>query len=200
MRTHVISKKPAVLDWATIPAASIDNLLWSPQVEISAKAQICYDEEALYVRLSAKEANIRAEETGPLGSPCLDSCLEFFFAPNPEELRYFNFEYNPNCCLYLGLGNEKADTLYRLIADGSDCFGAVSERTEDGWNITYTIPYSFIRHFFPDFAPTSGFQMRGNFYKCGDLTEQEHYLAWNPMTCDTPAFHRPWEFGMLIFE
>ena len=76
MRTHVISKKTAVLDWASLPVADIDHLLWSPQVDISAKAQICYDEEALYVRLSAHEAHIRAEERGPLGMPCLDSCLE----------------------------------------------------------------------------------------------------------------------------
>ena len=59
MRIHVISKKNSVLDWSTIPIATIDNLLWTPHVDISAKAQICYDEEALYVRLSAHEVNIR---------------------------------------------------------------------------------------------------------------------------------------------
>ena len=200
MRTYMISKKTADLDWTIIPVAAIDNLHWSPHVDISAEAQICYDENFLYVRLSAHEAHIRAEEVGPLGMPCLDSCLEFFFAPDPESLRYFNFEFNPNCCLYLGLGNERGDELYRLLYDGPDQFDAKSERLEDGWAITYRIPYTFIRHFFPGFAPASGQQIRGNFYKCGDLTVQEHYLAWNPMTCETPAFHRPFEFGLLIFE
>ena len=66
MRTHVDIKKIAVLDWTIIPAAAVDNLLWSPQVDISAKAQICYDEEFLHVRLSDHEASIRAVEIGPL--------------------------------------------------------------------------------------------------------------------------------------
>jgi hypothetical protein len=57
-----------------------------------------------------------------------------------------------------------------------------------------------VRRFFPAYAPVSGGTIRANFYKCGDLTPQEHYLSWNPMTCDTPAFHRPCDFGLLTFE
>lgn len=41
-------------------------------------------------------------------------------------------------------------------------------------------------------------RLRGNFYKCGDATVQPHYLAWNPVTSETPAFHRPWEFGEIV--
>ena len=88
MRNYTILRKPENLDWSTIPAASIDNLLWTPSVDITSKAQLCYDGEAIYVRLSAKEANIRAEENGPLGTPCQDSCLEFFFAPIEGDDRY----------------------------------------------------------------------------------------------------------------
>ena len=40
----------------------------------------------------------------------------------------------------------------------------------------------------------------GNFYKCGDLTEIEHYLAWSPMTSEKPDFHRRQDFGTLVFE
>ncbi|MBQ6875499.1 MAG: hypothetical protein IJN46_04585, partial [Lachnospiraceae bacterium] len=75
MRTHVISKKPEHLDWAQLPVAAIDHLLWAPEVGISAAAQICYDENALYVHLSAKEEHIREENTGLLDQPCEDSCL-----------------------------------------------------------------------------------------------------------------------------
>jgi hypothetical protein len=41
--------------------------------------------------------------------------------------------------------------------------------------------------------------LRGNCYKCGDLTEQEHYLSWNPVTSEHPCFHRPQDFGRLVF-
>lgn len=198
MRTHVVPRKPAELDWTQIPAVQIDHLLWSPEVDITAQAQICYDEDALYVRLSAKEAQIRAENTGLTDQPCEDSCLEFFFCPYPEDSRYFNIEFNPNCCLYLGMGRGVHD-LVRLLPETQNLLKPVSARTEDGWEITYQVPTSFVRQFFPEFAPAPGKTIRANFYKCGDLTVQKHYLAWNNMTCDTPAFHRPCDFGLLEF-
>lgn len=199
MRTHIIPKKPAVLDWAQIPSVNIDHLLWTPEVEISASAQICYDEEALYLRLSAKEAHIRAENTGLLDQPCEDSCLEFFFSPCAGDTRYFNVEFNPNCCNYLGIGTGIGD-LVRLIPEQSNLLAPKAAQTADGWEITYQIPYSFIRGFFPDFHAESGKTMRANFYKCGDLTVQPHYLSWNMVTSETPAFHRTCDFGELTFE
>ena len=113
--------------------------------------------------------------------------------------RYFNIEYNPNCCVYLGFASGVHD-LVRLISESGIPFLPHSVRTEDGWEITYQIPFEFIRRFFPDFAPTSGTKMRGNFYKCGDLTVKEHYLCWNMITCDPVSFHRPCDFGLLEFE
>lgn len=199
MRTHVIPKKPATLDWTQIPSVNIDHLLWTPKVDISASAQICYDEDALYLRLSAKEAHIRAEHTGLLDPPCEDSCLEFFFSPCAGDDRYFNVEFNPNCCLYLGIGT-CVEGLVRLIPEKNDILTPKADRTADGWNISYRIPYSFIRSFFPDFSAKSGKTMRANFYKCGDLTVQPHYLSWNKVTSETPAFHRTCDFGLLQFE
>ena len=48
-----------------------------------------------------------------------------------------------------------------------------------------------------------GYELAGegacNFYKCGDLTEIPHYLAWAPLSCDTPDYHRRQDFGCLKF-
>ena len=199
MRTHVISKRPEPLDWAQLPVATIDHLLWTPDVNICATAQICYDESALYVHLCAKEEHIRAEHTGLIDEVCEDSCLEFFFSPCPGDNRYFNLEFNPNCSMYLGLGDGNG-TLIRLLPEGGAPFDPKAMRTEDGWEITYRVPFSFIRTFFPDFSAESGKRIRANFYKCGDATVQPHYFAWNRVTSETPAFHRPCDFGELVFE
>lgn len=91
--------------WNKLPFISIDQALWCSPNGISALAQLCWNREALLVRLAAQEPSIRAQETGPLGMPCEDSCLEFFFCPVEEDKRYFNIEFNPNCCLYLGFGS-----------------------------------------------------------------------------------------------
>ena len=87
---------PKTGNWNDIPIAAIANRLWTDEVDIVSTAQVCYDDEALYVRLTAKEKDIRAEESGCIGVPCKDSCLEFFFCPVEEDKRYFNFEFR--CC------------------------------------------------------------------------------------------------------
>lgn len=198
MRNYIIIPKPEILDWNNIPVAPIDTRLWTPEIDIAATAQVCYDAEALYVRLTAKEAHIRAEESGPLGIPCRDSCLEFFFSPIADDSRYFNLEFNPEKCMYLGLGTCRYDST-RLLPDPDTVFKPCPVRTEEGWEITYQVPYSFIRLFFPDFVAAPGTKIRANFYKCGDYTVQEHYFSWNPVDNATPDFHRPEYFGELIF-
>ena len=197
MKRYTIARVSGKPDWSAIPALEIDEQLWRPPVDIAARAQIAWDDAQLYVRLSAREAHIRAEHTGPLGMPCEDSCLEFFFCPIPGDSRYFNIEYNPNACQYLGFGDGK--NLTRLLPE-RDWFGAAPRRTDDGWLIDYAVPFAFVRMFAPDFKPVSGGSLRANCYKCGDLTAAEHYLAWNPCTSDAPSFHRPQDFGLMTFE
>lgn len=197
MKEYTIQRRSAVLDWNKIPALKIDCLLWTPEIPISAEAKLCYDEEAIYVHLSAREPNIRAENTGVLDFPYEDSCLEFFISPVHDDPRYMNIEINPNGCMFLGLGGPSGFTRLLPIAPAitpNIC------RTDNGWNLTYALPCSLIRHFFPDFMPVSGGCIRANCYKCGDLTVQPHYLAWNPIPLPSPNFHCPEYFGRMQFE
>ena len=127
--------------------------------------------------------------------PCEDSCLEFFFAPRWGDGRYFNFEFNPNGCMYLGFGSGRTDHV-RLLPERPG-FAPRPLRTADGWGIEYRIPFLFVKEFFAGFEAAEGTQFRGNFYKCGDLTARPHYLAWNPCTSPAPDFHRPGDFGIL---
>ncbi len=198
MREYIIKRKTEN-NMDSLPTLSIDSIHWTPlPLDITAGAQICYDDSALYVRLFAKEEKIRTEENGPLGNPCMDSCLEFFFCPNPDDKRYLNFEMNPVCCKFLGMCDGNG-MIVRLLPF-QDMFNPVVTYTDGGWEITYHIPYSFIRLFFPEFSPKSGGKIRANCYKCGDLTEKPHYISWNEMTSDLPNFHRPCDFGVMIFE
>ena len=185
-------------EWEKIPAVTLTHQPWLAPCDIEASAQLCHDGENLYVRMTAKEKNIRATLTGPLDQVCNDSCLEFFFSPICGDTRYLNFEFNPNGCLYLGIGSGIHD-LVRLLPEEEALFQPQPRRTGSGWEITYRIPTEFIRRFFPGFTAAPGASMRANFFKCGDLTPQPHFLAWNPVTSETPAFHRPCDFGLLTF-
>ena len=106
MREYTAQHCNGMPNWADVPAVNIDQKLHPTDANVTAQAQLCYDEHALYVRLSAQENPIRAELTGKLDEICEDSCLEFFFSPVPGDRRYFNIECNPNGALYLGMGSD----------------------------------------------------------------------------------------------
>ncbi len=199
MRSYIITKKDEQLDWEKVPALAIDNCLWVAEAGISTKAQLCYDADAIYVRMTTKEAEIRAVEEGPFGQPWVDSCMEFFFCPNPHDGTYLNIEFNPNRCLCMGVGLGRPDRI-RLVMKGENPLNAEVTMTEDGWQITYRIPADLIRRFVPGFQAESGAMMRGNFYKCGELTPKEHYYSWNPVELPKPDFHCSEYFGKLYFE
>ena len=197
MNQYTIKKVAGAPDWANIPVADMEIAYHEGTVDIGGHAQLCWDDKALYVHLWAKEENIRSELAGPLEEVCQDSCLEFFFRPT-ETLHYFNFEFNPNCALWLGYGN--GSSLMRMVPNEKEFpFSPKVNLTEDGWEIFYSIPLSFIQHFFPEFTLQEGVACYGNFYKCGDNTQYPHWFSWNDVTSDPLCFHRPWDFGRLIF-
>lgn len=197
MKEYTITRCQGEPDWKTVPAAQIDYLHNTPAVDIRAQAKLCYDDEALYVHLEAEEKNIRATFTGLLDEVCEDSCLEFFFAPIDGDRRYFNIEMNPNGAMYLGFG-ECCERLVRLICE-EPVIRPVINRTESGWDVTYAIPFEFVRRFFPTFAPTAGTVAHGNFYKCGGKTDPKHHMCWSPVVPRPFSFHNPDIFGALYF-
>ena len=200
MREYTIIRRPREFDWAKVPALQMDQYFnTDPTIPITAQAQLCYDDEALYIRLRCTEQEIRAEYTGLLDEISEDSCLEFFFSPIPGDLRYFNLECNLNGAMYFGFGSSIND-LVRLVQEDS-AIAPRGVRTEDGWEISYEIPHSFVRRFFPEYAPASGKAIRANCYKCGDKTSQRHYLTWNPVVkLPRASFHNPSLFGIMYFE
>lgn len=198
MLEYTIVRKEKELNWETVPALEISTALWTDRrIDISSYAQFCYDDEAIYVHLWTREKHIRAEETGAAGMPFEDSCLEFFFSPVPGNPKYFNIEFNPLCCVYLGLGTGLKDQV-RLVPL-NDPLQPHAERTADGWGIYYHIPFSFIRFFFPEFQVRSGMEIRANCFKCGNRTLEPHYFSWNPVTVAEKNFHIHEDFGLMRF-
>lgn len=195
MPDYTIVRAAAPIEWDAVPALSISHAQWLPDAGVRASAQLCYDEETLYLRMTAAEAHIRAEEQPPVGMPCNDSCLEFFFCPAAGDDRYLNIEFSPSGCMFLGFGLGRADRM-RLLPQYM-AVTPVIESLPEGWRVTCAIPAALVRVFFPGFRFAAGMQMRANLYKCGDLTPAPHYLLWHPSTSDQPDFHRSQDFGVM---
>ena len=194
---YTIERTKDAPDWPSIPVLSLDQILWESDCGIRAFGQFCCDGASLYVHLYALEQNIRAENTAPLSPVYQDSCLEFFFMPEGED-RYFNFEINPNGCLYIEFGRSRSDRFALYRRNMSGLFDIRSSGTEDGWEVYYRIPLEFLRLYYPDFVFSGN--LLANVYKCGDLTAARHYLSWNPVASKHPDFHRPEDFGKMVFS
>ena len=195
-RNYTITKISGLPEWDKIPKLEVDNILWLEDVGVRAYGQFCYDDEDLYIHLRAKEKDIRAVNTKPLSPVNEDSCLEFFFMPEGGD-RYINFEINPNGCMHYQIGRVREVRLSLNRVDEKDFFDVKADRTKDGWELFYRIPVKFIREFYPGYRFTGA--IKANVYKCGDKTDHKHYLSWNPMTCSKPNFHRPEDFGTMLF-
>lgn len=201
-KTYDIKMIHEAPNWDEIEPLALDVYYEQTPRDIKAFAQICCNEDAFFLHLKTEEKNILKEEAGPLGMPCNDSCLEFFFRPEAEDLRYFNIEYNANGCAFLGFGSDRYN-LVRLLpkagaADGvNQIFTPEIKEFEGGWEIFYKIPFDFIRNFFPGFKVYEGKELFANCYKCADKTNPPNYLSWNELTSDSLDFHAPCEFGKM---
>lgn len=200
MRTYEAIHFQGTPDWSCVPVAQIDNYLWSDVRSIVPTAQLAWNEDGLYVRMEAKEADILCRFDGILDPVHRDSCLEFFFCPESEGDRYFNFEVNPNASFYVGYGRTSPARCRLYRTDWKNILDAKPFRTETGWGIAYHIPADVIRWFVPDFQLKAGMTIRGNFFKCGDDTAQEHYMSWNSVDVPNPNFHLPEFFGNIILK
>ena len=198
MNTYQITRITGDPDWNAIPTLEVSNVLWLPDVGVRMTQQLCYDDGAIYVHQRAVEQSIRAENNESMAQACEDSCMEFFFCPDPKDGRYFNFEITPKGFTYIGLCKNRNNFARLFPGNAQTLFDIRPAYTPDGWELFYRIPLPFIQLFFPDFQLKPGAVLRANCYKCGDLTVQPHYLAWNPCTSPNPDFHRPQDFGTMV--
>ncbi len=197
---HIV-KTDGTPNWDNVNTLCIDVPYLDSPSYYRTWAQIAYGDDRLYVHLFCEEPKTRAVEQGLTGSPCEDCCMEFFFSPMENDIRYFNIEFNHNACMYLGFGGQPS-TLVRLLPDSQGNVLQPDVRdTDGGWEIFYTIPYEFVRRFFPDFTVYTGKVMRANCYKCADMSTPPHYFSWNPVVCQGDlSFHTPSSFGTMIFD
>ena len=201
MKTYTVKKidsLPAEKDWELAEVANIDYVPWNGAhpYPYEMTGRLLYNDEAVFVRLETNERPLTARYN-KFGDPVNeDSCMEFFFAPNTDdpEMHYFNFEINPLGIAQMQYGIDRNVNITPEV--DFKIFDIKSVITPDIWQLTYKIPFSFVLQFADKITDTAA----GNFYKCGDCSEVEHYACWSPILCEEEDFHRTEYFGKLIFE
>jgi len=155
---------------------------------------VIFHVRGLDLRATAMEDNGRSWE---------DSCCEFFIT-DPFDGTYYNFELT---CIGSLLAAKGSGRINREFVDPAVLakvarFSSLDRKPLEikdevfGWTVALLIPFELVG-IDPENLPVS---VRGNFYKCGDLTAHPHYLSWNPIGTPKPDFHRPEFFGELILR
>ena len=196
----------SIEDAKDFPVASIDSFHWEadgysrPE---SYAAAFAVEGEGIHAVLWSFENNIRCECKNRDDAVYTDSCLEFFIKPFEDDERYMNFEVNPDG-VYLSQIGEKRENR-RFIKELTDIEPVIVPMTvrEDGksaWGYDILIPCNFISELYAKEFSVRECRMKGNFYKCADLSVSPHYGAHFPVTTAALGFHNPECFGDIIFR
>ncbi len=206
---------PSTLDFDSISASleevtekiAIDKQNWTafdyrPDVSF----RIGHAENILFLKFYVSEQHVLAQYDKPNSPTHRDSCVEFFIDPD-QSGAYYNFEINCIGTMHLAYGPDRhkrtfiskemiSDQVYTSSTLGKNTFEEKSGSIE--WEMVVALPASiFIHH--PDLN-FNALHSKANFYKCGDDTNEPHYLSWNEISSPKPDFHRPEFFGSLLFD
>lgn len=197
---------PSSTEWTAIPSAAINQYLTVPNAyQPKAEARLARDDQALYVRLQVVEKDPLITWRRHQDPVYKDSCLEFFVQPNPGvSSRYLNFEFNAAGVVLSAYGEGRHDRspfpaadLETLVIEPQLTAGSQSSDDPSFWQIVCRIPRALLEQTCGPIDWLAGHVMMGNFYKCGDQTAEPHYGCWNLVA--KPDFHRPEDFGRLVF-
>lgn len=181
---HPISEKP----WAAYP--------YHPKATFT----IAHTGHDILLKYYVEEAHLRCVNVDINAPVYEDSCVEIFIAF--DEAGYYNLEFN---CLGTALVGYGQDRSHRSLLEGNGIRRikyAAKLSNERGdlyqWELMLMIPVPLFKHH--SINSLSGLVCKANFYKCGDLTQQPHYLSWRAIEAPEPDFHLPQFFGTLIFQ
>ncbi len=200
-RTYHVKMQPAA-DVKLAEKTPIDNTVWVHNYCPKCSAQLVYDttRETFIVSLHCDEKNPLVRYHQFNDPVYTDSCLEWFCAFDPNEVNYINFEMNAGGALLAGFGHDRHDrTSISDLIPAEEIPTPKVERTEQSWSVTMEIGKSTLEKVYGHpLEFKSGMTLRGNFYKCGDETEIEHYVVWNLIEQEIPDYHVPPFFGNFV--
>jgi len=194
-------------DWQSISALEINIYPWY-QVgnKQNTQVKLCANEKSLFIKMIAQDRYSFAKQT-ELNNKlvCEDSCVEFFFSPSGIlGSSYVNVEVN--CCgtlhLAYGAGRENRQFISleaaSLIQRKTSITSPVKVESENDkeWSVEIALPFEAIEKMTGETVNKD--KWFANFYRCGGRTEAQ-YAVWHNINAPEPDYHRPEQFGELVF-
>lgn len=161
---------------------------------------IAYTRECICLKYYVTEPAIRAVHTSHNAPVYQDSCVEFFISFDTE--LYYNFEFNciGSCLASYGGGREDRTLIDENLIKKIGFDAHITKEGSDNyyWELLLNIPFEVFNYH--PISTLKGRMCRANFYKCGDLLPEPHFVTWSVIHTAEPDFHVPPFFGSLFFE
>lgn len=181
------------------------KLEYVPWPEFSGKAKvyfaIAHNSSNVFLKYYVEEKYLRAENNIVNSPVHEDSCVEFFISFD-EGVNYYNIEFN---CAGTGLieygsSKENRHLLDTALVNNLKKKSVIFSENGKGanWQLTLVIPLSTFIH--TPIKKLTDISCRANFYKCGDMLPEPHFISWENIIAESPNFHLPQFFGRLVFE
>lgn len=168
-------------------------------------ADIAYSDSGIYCRFWSKGLGLKASYTEDGDRVHEDSCVEFFMQL-PGEEHYFNFEFN--CIGTCDAARRKSREVSTPLNE--DEYATIRRATSERGGVIFNRPQGIHPFWIAVFIPFGlvGLDVNSpsfpdhflaNFYKCGDKTNNPHFVSWMPVRAEAPDFHRPECFHPIYF-
>lgn len=162
---------------------------------------IAYSTNAILLKFFVQEKQIRAINYKTNSSIWEDSCVEFFISFD-DNINYYNIEFNCIGTGLIGYGKSKTNRELLDVAIVNQVKTLSNIKLETGkkvkWELTMIIPLSVFS--ITSLKTLENKECKANFYKCGDLLPEPHFISWSNIESKNPNFHLPAYFGHVIFE
>lgn len=193
------------INWDIVPEEKLENWHWEEDLEQTIRPntyfKMCFLENVgIYARMRTDETNLRRVNTTPDSPVWEDSAMEFFFIPSEEKLEYFNLEFNSNGAYLCHVGVAKKPKR-KDISDFSKEVPVITPTvTDEGWSAEVFVPCKLVSEVLGVNFEAKASEIRGNFYKCGDLTDIPHFGSYAPVVEKFPGFHNPKYFADISIK
>ncbi|HZJ78581.1 MAG TPA: carbohydrate-binding family 9-like protein [Clostridia bacterium] len=189
--------------WDEVPVAKLSSFHWESEnpYRPDSYAKLCAVKNVGFVaRLWSYESSPRAVLINRDEPIYQDSCLELFLKPVVNSSEYINIECNSNGVFLSQFGDKRNDRLF--IKDVTDISPSVKpwvpeNGSQDAWGVEIIVPNELVSILYKVKYKLFPCEIKGNFYKCGDLTETPHYSAFFPVDTIELGFHNPERFGSI---
>ena len=173
------------------------------------EAKILWDNDRLYFSFKCDDKHVWAEHFIHNSAVFRDDCCEAFISPVPEgkeRLDYINYEINCLGSWLAGYHAKSRGTDKRWV----DCSGleigrfihgtcSNDEDADDGWVLEFSVPFRHFAEFAATYPPKDGQVIFLGLNRLGGKTNMQ-YSQWAPSQTEKPNFHKPEDFGKVIFS